>query len=55
MVKNVHNNQGEPMRGNTTRDQIKLCARRLFAQRGIDGVTVRDIVVASAHKNSCLL
>lgn len=40
------------MRGNTTRDQIKLCARRLFAQRGIDGVTVRDIVAASAQKNS---
>lgn len=40
------------MRGNTTRDQIKLSARRLFAQRGIDGVTVRDIVAASAQKNS---
>jgi AcrR family transcriptional regulator len=40
------------MRGNTTRDQIKLSARRLFAQRGIDGVTVRDIVAASGQKNS---
>jgi AcrR family transcriptional regulator len=48
----MHNNQGQPMRGNTTRDQIKLSARRLFAQRGIDGVTVRDIVAASAQKNS---
>lgn len=52
MVKNVHNNQGKRMRGNTTRDQIKLSARRLFAQRGIDGVTVRDIVAASSQKNS---
>lgn len=40
------------MRVKTTRDNMKLAARRLFAQRGIDGVTTRDIVAASAQKNA---
>lgn len=35
-----------------TRDRLKLAARRLFAQRGIDGVTVRDIVAASGQRNA---
>ncbi|MGB3809497.1 MAG: helix-turn-helix domain-containing protein [Parvibaculum sp.] len=33
------------------REQIKLAARRLFAIRGIDGVSVREIVEASGQKN----
>lgn len=33
------------------REQIKLAARRLFALRGIDGVSVREIVEAAAQKN----
>lgn len=40
------------MRVNTTRDNMKLAARRLFAQHGIDGVTTRDIVAASEQKNA---
>lgn len=33
------------------REQIKLAARRLFAIRGIDGVSVREIVEAAEQKN----
>src|SRR5882757_6364563 len=36
----------------TTRDLLKLAARRLFAHRGIDGVSVRDIVDAAGQRNS---
>lgn len=35
-----------------TRERLKLAARRLFAQRGIDGVTVRDIVAAGGQRNA---
>ena len=34
-----------------TRDAIKLTAQRLFATRGIDGVSVREIVVAAGQRN----
>lgn len=36
----------------STRDHIKLCARRLFARRGVDAVTTREIVAASEQRNS---
>lgn len=35
-----------------TRERLKLAARRLFSQRGIDGVTVRDIVAAGGQRNA---
>lgn len=34
-----------------TRDAIKSTAQRLFALRGIDGVSVREIVVAAGQRN----
>ena len=40
------------MKDKTTREQLKLAARRLFARRGFDGVSVRDIVVAAGQRNS---
>lgn len=36
----------------STRDLLKLAARRLFALRGFDGVSVRDIVLAAGQRNS---
>jgi len=39
----------------STRELIKLEARRLFATRGIDGVSTRDIIKASGQKNTASL
>ena len=39
------------LRGDATRDQIKLAARRLFALKGVHGVTTREIVAATGQKN----
>lgn len=36
----------------STRDLLKVAARRLFALRGYDGVSVRDIVLAAGQRNS---
>lgn len=35
-----------------TREKLKEVAQRLFAERGIDGVAVRDIVSASGQRNA---
>jgi len=35
----------------TARDWIKLAARRLVAERGVDGVTTREIIKAAGQKN----
>ncbi|MBK4738704.1 TetR/AcrR family transcriptional regulator [Noviherbaspirillum pedocola] len=40
------------MKGEDTRNIIKVAARRLFALRGIDGVSVRDIAAAAEQRNS---
>jgi AcrR family transcriptional regulator len=34
-----------------TRDRIKIAARRLIAERGVEAVTVREIVTAAGAKN----
>ncbi|HEY4345643.1 MAG TPA: helix-turn-helix domain-containing protein [Parvibaculum sp.] len=39
------------MRGDDTKDRIKFAARRLFAERGIDGVSIREIVAAAGQRN----
>src|ERR1700761_5693379 len=38
-----------------TRERIKIAAQRLFAEHGIDGVSVRDIVAAAGQKNMASL
>jgi AcrR family transcriptional regulator len=40
------------MKDASTRDLLKLAARRLFAHRGLYGVSVRDIVLAAGQRNS---
>jgi AcrR family transcriptional regulator len=40
------------MRGDETKNMIKVAARRLFATRGIDGVSVREIATAANQRNS---
>lgn len=39
-------------RGEDTRDRIKQAARRLFADLGIDAVSIRDITKAAGQKNA---
>ncbi len=38
-----------------TRRNLKRVARRLFAERGVDGVSVREIVEASGQRNAAAL
>lgn len=39
------------MRGDETKYRIKLAARRLFSERGINGVSIREIVAAAGQRN----
>src|ERR1700742_5014019 len=39
------------LKGDETRELIKLAARRLFAARGVHGVTTRQIVEATGQRN----
>jgi AcrR family transcriptional regulator len=39
----------------TTRDRLKAAARKLFAERGIEGTTVRDILTLAGEKNGASL
>lgn len=41
--------------GDATRDRLKAAAQRLFAERGVDGVAVRDIVAAAGARNGASL
>lgn len=45
----------EPQTKLPTRDRIKGAAQRLIAEHGVDGVSVRDIVVAAGQKNMASL
>lgn len=41
-----------PSKGEQTRQKIKITALKLFAQRGLEGVSVRDINKAAGQKNA---
>src|SRR5262245_20348985 len=43
------------MRGTETRNHIKRLALRLFADRGVDNVSVRDIIAAADQRNNASL
>ena len=38
-----------------TKNQIKAAAQMLFARRGVDGVTVQEIVTAAGQRNNAAL
>ncbi|HWS74886.1 MAG TPA: helix-turn-helix domain-containing protein [Quisquiliibacterium sp.] len=40
-----------PLPGDPTRERLKTAAQHLFAERGIDGVSIRDIVAAAGARN----
>jgi len=42
----------EMQKGEVTRQQIKLAARKLFSTRGLDDVSIREIVKAAGQKNA---
>jgi AcrR family transcriptional regulator len=46
---------GRPADEDGTRDRLKSAAMRLFSIRGIDGVTVRDIVAEAGARNGASL
>lgn len=43
------------MKGDATRERIKREAQALFAARGVDGVSIREIVAATGQKNGASL
>ncbi len=49
---NVTTPEQDSLPGDPTREKLKTEALRLFAERGINGVSVRDIVSASGLRNS---
>lgn len=43
------------LRRDQTKHQIKVAAQKLFAERGIDGVTIQEIVSAAGQRNNASL
>jgi AcrR family transcriptional regulator len=50
--------QGIEMAGNrknTTREKIKDVAQQLIAEHGVDGISIRDIIIAAGQRNMASL
>ena len=45
----------QPMKADVARDAIKRAAQSLFAARGVDAVSVREILTAAGQKNGASL
>lgn len=55
ILDHTHQSGSDGRRGDPTREKLKATAQHLFSIRGVDGVSVRDIVTTAGAKNGASL